>query len=637
MISLCRLALSVTCLLITAAASARVYSPRVVSPHNADGYSMKTFGQFDRWRDLGGNERAWEIYRYLADVRTGVFHMSEVLEGDDTLSEYATVRDPVKIINVYGYGYCGIFGPFMAGVCEGVGLGPSRSLILSDWRHVASEVFYADAWHYLDVDVRAVFRRPDGTLASFADARKDAGLWADRGPLFFPNDDLERTRKIYASTPFYCHYGFHQTGHTMDYVLRQGESLTRWWKPQGGRWHHLPSYHKTDFMRRLIETPPRGPAPNHRHFSVYDYGNGRFVYRPNLTVASSDFADGAYDRRNVAPGSKGLVLDGAETGLAVFEVHTPYIIVPKVNLLETTEDDREASVVELDATGARLSTSLDGGISWLPISAGSDSGRYDLTSHVAGTYGYLLRIDLAGQAAAEVRSLEITTWVQVAPAALPSLRAGRNRMEFRLNDHYGLRSRVKTVCSDASDPDRLRKHVVEMPQDYDPARRTERIRGPLVAKVDATPGTKIAWFTAEGSFRTHQRDAAARTQNTIAYAVGAPEGFQEIYRADMPTDMEHWHYNAAREVQLEKPAEKLFVRYVGDPAVNNFRIYAHAVDDRPQAPSPVVITHVWSDREGQKSKRFELDGPGGYEVECGPEPVDESIEIAVPSDGPDRK
>jgi hypothetical protein len=614
--------------------SADVRAPRVVSPHNADAYSMKTFGLFHRWRDLTGDERAWEIYKYLVDTRTGVFHMSEVCEGSDTLSEFVTVRDPVKILNVYGYGYCAIFGPFMAGVCEGAGIGPARSLILADWRHVVAETFYDDRWHYLDVDVRAAFRRPDGTLASFEESRTNPGLWVNRGPIFFPNDDLEHVRKIYASTPFYCHYGFHQTGHTMDYVLRQGETFTRWWTPQGGRWHHLPIYHKGDFMRRLIETEPRGPAPNHRHFTVHNYGNGRFVYRPNLTAASSDFADGVYDRRNVVIGQDSLTLKDRGEGYAVFEVRTPYIIVPKVNDPETTQDDCEASVVELDAQGTDLSLSLDHGVTWQPVAPTSGAGVFDLTKHVAGTYGYLLRLGLHGTPqSAVVRKLAITTWVQVAPASLPSLREGRNPMELRTGDHHGLASRLLAICSDTSKPDELRKHVVRMPDDYDPDRKTGRICGEVIAQVVAPPGTRIAWFTAEGSFRTHQQKAAAQTRNTIAYAVDTPQDFQELYRAEMATDMEHWHYNAAREVRLDTPAEKLYVRYFGDPALNNFKIYAHCVDDRPRPPSPVVITHTWREHGAEKTKRIELDGAGEYEIVAESEPTDQSVEIAVPSDG----
>ncbi len=626
----------VLCILLTVSiVRADVHAPRVVSPHNADGYSMKTFGDFHRWRSLDGDERAWEIYKYLVDTRTGVFHMNEVREGSDTLSEYTTVRDPVKILNVYGYGYCAIFGPFMAGVCEGAGIGPARSLILADWRHVLAEAYYDDRWHYLDVDVRAAFRRADGSLASFEESRTDPSLWVNRGPLFFPNDDLQHVRKIYEATPFYCHYGFHQTGHTMDFVLRQGEKFTRWWTPQGGRWHHLPTYHQGDFMRRLIEKEPRGPAPNHRHFTVHNYANGRFVYQPSLTAPSTDFADGVYDSDNVAIGRTGLTRKGPGDGYVVFEVRTPYIIVPKVGEVETTEDDREASVVELDTTGADVSISLDHGVTWTPIALTSGSGRIDLTQHVAGTYGYLLRLDLRDEAeAAEVRGLSITTWVQVAPAALPSLRSGRNRMEFRTNDHYGLPSRVVAVCSDTSRPDELRKHVLRMPEDYDPQRKTGRIRGEVIATISAPPGTRIAWFTAEGSFRTHQQEAASQTQNTISYAADVPEDFEEVYRSNIPTDAGHWHCNAAREVRLDEPAEKLFVRYFGDPAVNNFKIYAHCIDEKPASTSPVVVTHTWTEDGVEKTKRVELDGASEYEIVAASEPTDEAVEIAVLSDGP---
>src|SRR5262245_1162402 len=83
-----------------ARSDARVYTPRVVAPHNAYSYSLKTFSQFPRWRSLTGDARAWEVYRYLADPRTGLFPLGkEVLEGRDVLSEFQTVRDPVKLIN----------------------------------------------------------------------------------------------------------------------------------------------------------------------------------------------------------------------------------------------------------------------------------------------------------------------------------------------------------------------------------------------------------------------------------------------------------------------------------------------------------------------------------------------------------
>src|SRR5206468_3606286 len=65
-----------------------------------------------------------------------------VLEGRDGMAEFRQVRDPVKMINVYGYGYDGILGPAVAGVCQDMGLGPARTLALPGWHHVASEVYY---------------------------------------------------------------------------------------------------------------------------------------------------------------------------------------------------------------------------------------------------------------------------------------------------------------------------------------------------------------------------------------------------------------------------------------------------------------------------------------------------------------
>ena len=53
-------------------AAAREYAPRVLAPSTADAYSMKPFAEFPRWRDLKDDARAWEVYRYLADPRTGL-------------------------------------------------------------------------------------------------------------------------------------------------------------------------------------------------------------------------------------------------------------------------------------------------------------------------------------------------------------------------------------------------------------------------------------------------------------------------------------------------------------------------------------------------------------------------------------
>jgi hypothetical protein len=604
------------------AALAHEHSPRILSPHNADAYSMKTFAEFPRWRDLKGDAKVYEIYKYLADRRTGIFPMGAgAWEGRDNVYDFGFIRDPVKMINVYSAGYCDMLGPTMAGIMHDMGIGPSRTLNLPAWGHVVAEVFYDGKWHYLDLDVRAVFRRPDGSLASMEEAKQDDSLWeGPNGPLFFPLDNLADTRKAYAETAVHVRHGVNTGGHTMDYVLRRGETFTRWWKPQEDRWNHHESYHQTPFPRSLVEKEPRGPKCKHESFTIHTRGNGRFVYAPNLTDASGDFEDGVYDAQGVKPGAAGLTGEG----YAIFEVRSPYVIVPRVGKLETADDDVGASVVKLDATGARVSVSTDNGLTW------TTPASLDLTPHVGGRYGYLLRLELKGERAV-VRSLEITTWVQVHPASLPSLRRGKNEMRYARGDHYGLDTHVVEIRTNGGRPEDFLKVCSEPPKDFDYARTSSRARGSFVAKVAAPPGMKVAWFSGGGNFATYQGDAAPKTKNTMAWAPEEPSGFKEFYRADVPAGQNHWHTNADVEVKLDNPAKTVYIQYVGDPGVNNLRIYAHCVEEKAPAPSPVTITHAWWEKGELKKNTVTLEKPGPYEVATDDDPVDEYVELAIPS------
>jgi len=609
-------AISTTC-------AAHEHAPRVVSSHNADAYSMRTFAEFPRWRDLKGDAKVYEIYKYLADRRTGIYPMGAgAWEGQDPVYEFGYIRDPVKMINVYSVGYCDMLGPTMAGIMQDMGIGKSRTLNLPGWGHVVAETFYDGKWHYLDLDVRAIFRRPDGSLASMEDAKRDDSLWAGgNSPLFFPLDNLQSTRQVYASTPVQIRHGVNMGGHTMDFVLRQGETFTRWWQPQGDRWNHHDAYNKTPFPKSLLMQEPVGPKCKHASFTIYTRGNGRFVYAPDLTERSSDFADGVYDSQGVQPGPVGLT----GKGHAIFEVRSPYVIVPRVGSFDTTDDDAEASVVQLDASGVTASVSVDNGLSWSAAPA-----SLDLTPLVSGRYGYLLKLDFAS-ADSVLRKLQINTWVQVHPASLPALRKGTNKMRYVSGDHYGLDTRVVEIRTNGSNREDFLKYLAVPPQDFDPSRTSSRVRGTCTARVTAPPEMKIAWFSGGGAFTALQADAAPQTANAVAWSTDLAGPFHEFYRADVPAGQSHWHYNADVEVKLPTPTKTVFIRYTGQPAVNNLRIFAHCLSDSPPWRSPVTITHAW--REGAELKRqtVRLDRPSPYEVTTEGEPQDEFVEISIPS------
>ncbi len=189
---------------------------------------------------------------------------------------------------------------------------------------------------------------------------------------------------------------------------------------------------------------------------MHAHGNGRFLYQPNLSDRSTDFTDGVYDSSNVQPGADGLTLKEAGQGYAIFEVRSPYIIVPRVGKLDVTDDDADASVVKVDGAGVSLAVSVDNGLTWsdvpTPKLAAGGQETIDLTPHVSGGYGYLLRLALQGEPGkAVLRGLEMTTWVQVAPASLPGLRQGKNVMEYRTGDHFGQPSRVVEIRTNGND------------------------------------------------------------------------------------------------------------------------------------------------------------------------------------------
>jgi hypothetical protein len=450
---------------------------------------------------------------------------------------------------------------------------------------------------------------------------------------FFPKDrDKGRVFEIYRDSKIDYFYHWFQSGHVMDIRLRQGETLTRWWRPQGGRWHHLEAYNK-GFVRKLLEKEPRGYKSNHSEFSVWTQGNGLWEYEPNLTASSNDFEDGVHHAANLQAGVDGLSLKDDGTGEAVFEIFTPWTIVPKVNDLDDPTDDSDASVIDIDAASPiEVFLSLNRGKTWVGIT-GFDPGQHsvDLTQWVKGKFGYLVKFQSLGKAGDLVmRTMSIKTWVQVAPISLPRLKEGVNRCRYDIGDRYGKSTKPAFVIPNVADSEDLKHHVVELPKDYDLARKTSRIRGDVILKLEAADGETIDWFTAGACFTTHQTRGAANTDNRIAYAVGKPEAFNEIYKANVPTWVQHWRYQWDQDVNLEEPAKAVYVRYTGKPGVNVIRATMHMNPVR--APQKNLrITHGYKVGQNRVEKVIEMDKPGDYTINVAGKPANEFIRMAVPS------
>jgi len=627
--------------------NADVYSPWIISEHVADTSSMEAFANFSAWKDKQGQERAIAIWKYLCDKETGVFHFNPVREGADRqYREFPIILDPIKMLNTYGYGYCGSFGPTTAGIFKQVGFEKARAIRLPGPNHCVTEVWYDDDWHYFDVDLRGILFENDGTtVASVDDVVNQPDLWTKPSKKvlpFFPDDhDLSEYAHNYGSEPVVHLYNWSTRGATMDFRLRKGESLTRWWQPQGGRWSHQERDVHGDYWVDLLNREPFGAKSNHPDFSVWTHGNGLFDYQPTLRKGVGDFEDGVFDHTNVALVEEGVALNTDGQGEVIFEVLSPYVIVPKVGDFETRKDDREASVVSFKSRGnVQVFLSLDFGRTWqsaMSVSGNDRTTTLDLTPHLRERYQYLIKFVLSGKSHESVlETIRIQTWTQVAPASLPRLKKGINHLSYKVKDKHGLPTIPWMQIPNMASREEMKRYWALEPKDYDPDRSRHRVHGDMVLRFKAPAQRKIKWASLGGFFNAHQGSASLNTKNEIWYAINDSDDWNQLYSANVPNWNNHGHYAVDKEVVFDKPVESIKVRYVGDPGVNTVRVNLHSLRQDVVERQTIVATHGFEIGGQLVQRRFTFDKPSEYAIDCDQTPVNVFVQIAVPSDSADR-
>ncbi|MBT7860625.1 MAG: hypothetical protein HN712_09955 [Gemmatimonadetes bacterium] len=611
-----------------------VFSPRISTDRQPDYSDLSRFVNFAAWRDLPPAEKAVAIWRYITDRETGLFPVQGIYEDTDPGPEYAFFdeRDVSKVLNVHGHGYCGLLSPTLDGIFTHAGFTDSRIIRMKENHHCVTEVFYDDAWHYFDVDLRGMLSRADGAVASLEEACRNQDLWTqppiDIEP-FYPLDDKKAMATGFAQCRLERLFAWHKNGHTMDCVLRPGESLTRYWEPQGRWFHPWPAAggFNMDFLRRRFETDPRGLKCKHPNWTRWSHGNGLLVYAPKLREGFSDLAQGAQELEGVALTSRGAVSDAG--GHITFGVRTPYIIVGEVEQIGPPTTIQRAAVLSYRSLGdTTVSVSIDEGHSWQTAGAteGCDMVSVDLTSHVVGRYGYLLRFDLPAGSGLDEFCLE--TWTQLSPPSLPRLLPGRNVIQFETGDRYGYHTSVKEIRLNLRDPEQLERFLVRLDGDYQPLRAEAKICGEATLRIDAGPASGIRWFTAGGYFHTHLGAQARDSGNAIYYSIDGADGpWHDVCQAQVPDWVEFWHTGMDGDVVLDAPIETIHLKYVGDPGLNQIWIYAHCVESAP--PSPLRVTHGYEIDGESRADEYLFEQATEYEMVCESEPTNRYLRFAV--------
>jgi hypothetical protein len=629
------------------------YTPWIVSEHVPDFSSLARLVSSPRLAGKKGQDLAIALWGLMVDAELGIFHFfppQESLWGKD-------VVDPMKIFNVYGYSICHCHAHCLAMLFRAAGL-PAR--IANITGHEGTEAFYDNAWHYFDADIQMFYRlRPprQDVVASREDLYRDPSLVADQPHASPPHHMPDRLpagmRHNYESPPEYPDLLEEQV-HSMDFRLRPGEQMVRYFHNRG-RWVVFNNY-PDSFRRYSSETGPEGPTE--RFWPRRQWGNGYFLYQPNLTDKSRDAQLGADEMIDLEPSPAGLVCQGG-SGHVVLAFESPYIFCgvpdPYRRLPAMDGAVLHAGFVLPEGTQARIELAHEQTRDWRVLAefAGLAEGdvakelkcKLDFTEQAEGRYRLRLRIVLEG-AGATLTSLATQLWFMVSPHSLPALKnVGANRMSLHSGDEHDLPTRPITIEARMDKPDGLAGAHKTVNLRHDPSTYSlllpiDRARPwELIYQLSAPPGGTMAWlraYTLVEARRPEDKSDGVPAKIDIA---DSPEGpWRTIAQRDILEHPQGWHFGMFGQGRFGGASRNGYIRLSATKGVKGIRIMGHYIPANAQASqSPLDIEHVWYEVEPQVGRRLHTHvekvttADHQYVVTCRHQPHDERIVLRVPS------
>lgn len=355
---------------------------------------------------MSDREKAVAIWRFLVDSR---YH-------DAPAHKDIEMHDPVRFLNVYGYGFCDDSAVNFMVLAEQAGL-KARVWGLSG--HVVPEAFFEGGWRMLDPDGQVYYLEDDGrSIAGVKTLEQRPDLIRKYPSPYYTN--AEKLVAIYCSAEdnqlAESYRKKSEAVHTMAFTLRPGESLTR----HHGNWGlYFSSYDQ-------IREPRNTPAER--------YGNGTFVFEPIL--ANDVFrrgADAVTNLRAERVGGDWVLTSDQGEGALVYRFAGPY---PYLD-----------GAVRIAGHGRIALAFSETGETWTEVWSSVPGASVDTTVRLGGyfrirtgrpTYAYQIKLTIAG----EVRRLRFQSDIQVAPASLPALEPGDNTIRYSDNTAGERRVRI---------------------------------------------------------------------------------------------------------------------------------------------------------------------------------------------------
>ena len=436
---------------------AQVYSPEVTKVGQVDTSNMKSLvqGIYAKYHARTDRQKAEAIWRfYLTDgrfVKPGMFYH---LLGYAYEEPNGQVLDPIKLLNSYGYGLCYQDGPLLAATYDAGGFKKSRVWFLTG--HTVAEVYYNGGYHMFDSDELGYNPIGNGPLkerdvASVWQLEHDGSIITKNvtGPTtsnpktvdypWYPADvragDMKGLAELYTTINDNYLYAYkrYPQGHTMDFVLRPGERMIRYFRPTPAGTFYLPYTYDgkewkivSDFADFHLD-PMVGP---HSEKDARTWATGKIEYRPKNITSGTTARQGN---------------DSTYT----FSMPSPYVIINAKFSLNASLPSAEDKLV--------AETSIDGGRTWSEsgslggpfdgpwkIQAAPLPGAYGDRNAVSGTYSYLVRFSLhdGSRQSAALNHLLLTTVFELNPRTLPAVTPGENVFHYHAGRNVRTESHV---------------------------------------------------------------------------------------------------------------------------------------------------------------------------------------------------
>jgi len=332
--------------------------------------------------------------------------------------------DAVKALNVYGYTLCGNQALVLDDLWKAAGLKTRRGYPVG---HCVGEVFYDGRFHLLDSDEHVIcLLRDNLTIASEEDMVRDHDLVKRTHTYGIGSGDSRRTDEFSASLYGYEGkrdgvYGL-SSHHTMDSVLRPGESMEF-------RWDHVGKQYTAGLP--YVEGQPRhdglGDLLAGWGAVAYDnLRNGRLRYQPDLGGEAAQ--RGAESCENITWDRSAARLRpaaAAQPAQVTWRFASPFVFVGGRATARVELGPGAAAEWRYSTDGTKWSTAATAGGTDAALAATFD----DLISpRKSPAYALFVQLHLRGPASAADVSFEFD--IQTSALGLPELTLGENLVVY---------------------------------------------------------------------------------------------------------------------------------------------------------------------------------------------------------------